>query len=227
MDNTSTFQEFLNTYIPFVPLWPFLPHLFGAGLLCYVLGLFYVRYGRSLSNRRALGRNFLVIGMTTMLIIAVVKSSLALSLGMVGALSIVRFRTAIKEPEELAYLFLAIAVGLGFGAGQWLVTSIAFVLILAALWLRHRAHAPDDAGGLFLTVSCPKGSGLRLDDLVGALRPCCSALRLKRFDESDGSVEALFAVDFDDYAQLEKATGALRQRHEAMRVSFLEAEGLP
>ena len=51
-----------------------------------------------------------------MLIIFVVKSSLALSLGLVGALSIVRFRSAIKEPEELTFLFLNIALGIGFGA---------------------------------------------------------------------------------------------------------------
>ena len=57
-----------------------------------------------------------LITMTTMLIISIVKSSLALSLGLVGALSVIRFRAAIKEPEELTYLFLTIAIGLGFGA---------------------------------------------------------------------------------------------------------------
>ena len=59
-----------------------------------------------------------VICLTTLLVISVVKSSLALSLGLVGALSIVRFRTPIKEPEELAYIFLAIAIGLALGADQ-------------------------------------------------------------------------------------------------------------
>ena len=54
--------------------------------------------------------------MTTYIVIMVVKNSLALSLGLVGALSIVRFRAAIKEPEELVYLFLIIAAGLGCGA---------------------------------------------------------------------------------------------------------------
>ena len=48
----------------------------------------------------------------------IVKNSIALSLGLVGALSIVRFRAAIKEPEELTYLFLVIATGLGTGSGQ-------------------------------------------------------------------------------------------------------------
>ena len=53
-----------------------------------------------------------------MIIITIVKSSLALSLGLVGALSIVRFRTAIKDPEELSFLFISIAIGLGMGANQ-------------------------------------------------------------------------------------------------------------
>ena len=72
--------------------------------------------------------------MTTMLIITIVKSSLALSLGLVGALSVVRFRTAIKEPEELSYLFFTIAIGLGFGANQTLITVIGFVLIAISRW---------------------------------------------------------------------------------------------
>ena len=56
-----------------------------------------------------------------------VKSSLALSLGLVGALSIVRFRAAIKEPEELIYLFLTIAAGLGTGAGQIKITIFGVI----------------------------------------------------------------------------------------------------
>jgi len=52
--------------------------------------------------------------MTTMLVISIVKSSLALSLGLVGALSIVRFRSAIKEPEELVYIFLSMAITFHF-----------------------------------------------------------------------------------------------------------------
>ena len=56
------------------------------------------------------------------LIISIVKSSLALSLGLVGALSIVRFRAAIKEPEELVYLFFVISIGLSNGANQFLLS---------------------------------------------------------------------------------------------------------
>ena len=82
-------------------------------------------------------RNFMLVTMTTTLIITVVKSSLALSLGLVGALSIIRFRAAIKEPEELSYLFLAIAIGLGFGADQRVITVVAFGIIIGIILLRH------------------------------------------------------------------------------------------
>src|SRR5438034_11247986 len=84
----------------------------------HVLAWHVVRYGQVLANKRKLARVMVFISATTLLIITVVRSSLALSLGMVGALSIIRFRTPVKEPEELAYLFLAIATGLGFGADR-------------------------------------------------------------------------------------------------------------
>ena len=94
-------------------------------VLASVLAVVYQRYGRSMTNRALLAGNFVMISLTTTLIISIVKSSLALSLGLVGALSIVRFRAAIKEPEELAYLFLCIGIGLGLGADQRLITVLA------------------------------------------------------------------------------------------------------
>ena len=58
---------------------------------------------------------------------------MALSLGLVGALSIVRFRTPIKEPEELAYLFISIAAGLGLGANQTIPTIVSVIFILVSM----------------------------------------------------------------------------------------------
>src|SRR5678815_2184209 len=104
-----------------------------AALLGLIIGQVYIHFGTSLSNRKLFARNFLILVVTTTLIISIVRSSLALSLGLVGALSIVRFRAAIKEPEELAFLFLAISIGLGFGASQTLLTIVAFVIIVAII----------------------------------------------------------------------------------------------
>jgi Ca2+/Na+ antiporter len=67
----------------------------------------------------------------------IVKSSLALSLGLVGALSIVRFRAAIKEPEELVYLFLVITAGLGCGAGQIKIIVVGILFALLIIYIYH------------------------------------------------------------------------------------------
>ena len=87
MEPMTTFQDFLTTQIPHIDLGTFAVDLALTTILILILGVVYTRYGS------------------------------ALSLGLLGALSIVRFRTPIKESEELAYLFLNIAIGLGLGAG--------------------------------------------------------------------------------------------------------------
>lgn len=226
MSDNQTFQEFLNTAVPDITLWPFLLNLLLTAVLSYLLGLFYVKFGRSMSNRKTLGRNFLMIGMTTMLIITVVKSSLALSLGLVGALSIVRFRTAVKEPEELAYLFLTIAIGLGLGAGQRLITILACLVILGVLWLRTLGREVEGNKNLFLTVTSKGDQKLTVDAVVELLLPHCTGLKLRRFDESNGAIDALFEVDFADYKQLERATRVLREQNESVCVSFLQTDGV-
>ena len=65
------------------------------------------------------------------------KYSLALSLGLVGALSIVRFRAAIKEPEELVYLFLVIGLGLAFGSNQFAVGFSLLSISLIVIFILH------------------------------------------------------------------------------------------
>ena len=130
MDIFNSFEQYLAQSKAQIPILGFIFNLIFTGLLSSVLKQVYIHYGDTLSNRKIFGKNLIMISMTTMLIITVVKSSLALSLGLVGALSIIRFRTAVKEPEELAFLFLAISIGLGFGANQGSITVIALIVII-------------------------------------------------------------------------------------------------
>ena len=84
-------------------------NFFYAILLSFVLSflvkLTYVKVGKSLNDKSYFSDTFIPLALITTLVITVIKFSLALSLCLVGALSIVRFRAAIKEPEELVYLF--------------------------------------------------------------------------------------------------------------------------
>ena len=124
-----------------------LVNLFLCMILVSFIGWFYKKFSRSLGGKTHVGAILPLIGLTVFMVITVVKSSLALSLGLVGALSIVRFRTPIKEPEELGYLFLTIAVGLGFGAGFSLITTIITIAILSYLYFVGTSRGTSKVDG--------------------------------------------------------------------------------
>ncbi len=197
-----------------------------AAVLGVILGQVYIRFGTSLSNRTIFARNFLVLVVTTTLIISIVRSSLALSLGLVGALSIVRFRAAIKEPEELAFLFLAISIGLGLGAGQALVTIVALAIILGLIVLRGLSRQSPAQPNLYLTVTSPAAAKLGAERIRQALTSVGAAASLKRFDQTPESLEAAFVVDFKQVAHLEQFTKQLQEVSPEVRVSCLDDRGL-
>ena len=139
--------------------------------------------------------------LTTVLIITVIKSSLVLSLGMVGALSIVRFRTPIKEPEELVYIFLSIAAGLGLGAAQFIATSLAVVVILIVIGLIKFKSFNQDISQMYLTVETTDVLSLKensFDKIHQILLPFCSQAKLKRAQSSAGQMYISFAISMKD-----------------------------
>ena len=131
----SEILNFFNNQPIQINLATFLTSLITVAILSFLIQIFYIRFSSTLSNRYGFSKVFVVLGVTTCIVIMVVKNSLALSLGLVGALSIVRFRAAIKEPEELVYLFLIIAAGLGCGAGQINITIIGIVFSLIIIYV--------------------------------------------------------------------------------------------
>lgn len=223
----QSFEEFLAVSRTQIPVLGFITNLIMTAVLALILSSIYVRYGNSLSNRRLFSRNFLLITMTTMLIISIVKSSLALSLGLVGALSIIRFRAAIKEPEELAYLFLAIGIGLGFGANQGVITVVAFAIITVITILVGKfSHKTYENQNLNLTVISYNPPKIGVDKIVDTLSGYCSAVNLRRLDETKEIVEASFLVEFRDFEQLNKAKIALQQLDDSLKFSFLDSKGM-
>ena len=104
-----------------------------ALLLAFVVGLFiaavYKKTFAGVMYNASFGVSLMALSMITALVILAVTSNIVLSLGMVGALSIVRFRTAIKEPMDIAYLFWALAAGIVIGAGLIPLAVIGSVLI--------------------------------------------------------------------------------------------------
>ena len=194
-----------------------------TAITAYILKTVYVRFGQALSNRSIFGNTFVPIAMTTMVIITIVKSSLALSLGLVGALSIVRFRAAIKEPEELVYLFICIAIGLGYGANQINVTIIGFLMIVIAVALtRKSAFKVERSNVMYLTISKKSKTRLDIEKILEVLERNSFEVDLKRLDESPLNNEASFVTTFQDKAQLLQLRDDLFKFDNQLEVTFLD-----
>ena len=118
-------------------------------------GVFILYVYRRTMRKVAVSRSFMLslmlICVITAMMVLTITSNLALSLGMVGALSIVRFRTAVKEPTDTAFLFWAIATGIICGAG-YVTISILMTLLLGLLFVAVHAFAGKQKHGTYMIV---------------------------------------------------------------------------
>jgi hypothetical protein len=225
MNKEHILSNYFNTQSLGENLWGFLGDIAITSILALILSMVYVKFGNSLSNRKSLSGNFVLLALTTMLIITIVKSSLALSLGLVGALSIVRFRAAIKEPEELTYLFLAISLGLGFGANQRYITIIAFVAIILIIMVKSLfTRSNISYSNLFVSLSSK--TVIPVEKIAEMLKEHTSYVSLKRLDESENKCELLFLVNFDNISNLAKFKEKVQKQDGNMEISFFEDKGV-
>ena len=202
--------------------------LLGA-VLAYGLAWHYIRFGKTNSNRAELAQVFPIIVMATILIISVVKSSLALSLGLVGALSIVRFRTPIKEPEELGYLFIAIAIGLGFGADQRQSTAIAIVCILVVLAVVRQlpGQLKPAKHMLYCNIETPlKGeTDNDIQHIHAILKAHTQQVDMRRVDVRDGMIHGTYLIQCLDNHALLTLMDTLQKLLPEAAVSFVDQKG--
>ena len=200
----------------------FLINIFMTIILSYIIGLVYSKYGNSLSNRKKLLQTFVLISVTVMLVISIVKSSLALSLGLVGALSIVRFRTAIKEPEELVYFFVAIALGLGMGANQRLVTLVGTIIIILYIVIQNMNTVSNAVQqNLIVTISNTSETGLDENKILEMLNKYSSKIDLRRLDAINNSTEISLNIEFNNFESIIKAKNDLKTIGD-IQFSFIE-----
>jgi uncharacterized membrane protein YhiD involved in acid resistance len=195
-------------------------------VLALIVAWYYENYGQSLSNRRKFAQLLPVLTLTTALVISIVKSSLALSLGMVGALSIVRFRTAIKEPEELMFLFIAIGIGLGVGADQRWITAIGTAVILGYMVIRRLWSRRPPAENLFLNLAVHENDGE--EGLFTRVHECLQqhlgVVDFRRLDTRDGTMQVTYFVRAASSQQLNALLDDLRRRFPVAEVSFIQQD---
>ena len=203
----------------------------GVGaILAFVVRWHYCRFGSALSNREELGKVFPLIILTTILIITIVKSSLALSLGLVGALSIVRFRTPIKEPEELAYLFVSIAIGLGLGAAQTIPTLAAVGVILLVVGVFKARRQESVSKRMYLSIdwsTSDQSESPQLQALNELISNHATTCDLRRLDRRSGAFDATYFVDIKDVSGLSGLADEIAQKYSNIGVTFIEQTDMP
>lgn len=223
MNNLFDINQLLNPNIAKLDLIPTLFSFLLCVLMSFILRDFYQKRSFSLSGKMHIGSIIPVLSTVVFLVIVVVKSSLALSLGLVGALSIVRFRTPIKEPEELVYLFLAIAIGLGYGAGQILITTILTlsILLIIFIWLSNRKITKTNEYNLVIKWT---KKDVSFEDILSKVEPVADSLKLVRLDKGPSGNTSVMLIVPNEVHSIETLSNKLYSLDKEIHVTFFEAK---
>ena len=113
-----------------------------AGLGCAIYLSYWITHSGSIYSRK-FNTTLLVLTVLTATVMTVIGNNVALSLGMVGALSIIRFRTSIKDSRDTVYIFWTIIVGICCGVGDYLVAGVGSAMVFLLLLLFGRVRSEN------------------------------------------------------------------------------------
>lgn len=162
--------------------------------IAFALGMFiYFIYKLTYSGvmfSRSFGVSLVVLSMISTFIILAVTSNVVLSLGMVGALSIVRFRSAIKDPLDIVYLFWSLSVGIVLGAKQYFLAILGSLIIGGILILLSKMGKTGQDYIIILEFSDEKAE----QNAISVVKETSKRTSIKTKTVTAGSMEATYAV---------------------------------
>ena len=183
--------------------------LLSMAIVCFIALYIFFAY-RLLTRRTFYNKNFGIslaaLAIITAAIILTIQSSIVISLGMVGALSIVRFRTAIKEPMDLVFLFWSISVGIICGAGLYSLAIIASLIVTVALLVLDLI--PVTKAPMLLIVGTTDLDGE--DALLNVVKKYSKHYRVKSRNISSGRMDMIVEVRVREEAALVREACALK-----------------
>ena len=202
----------------------FFLNLFLAIVLSFLIQITYNKTAQTLSSVKNFSNSFIILGLTTTIIITIVKSSLALSLGLVGALSIVRFRAAIKEPEELVYLFLIIATGLGCGSGQLKITllgiGISILIIIIYSFFFRKTKLQGDSLINSTIVFNKRISDKEIDKFIKNIKRFCTEIKFISLSSTEDETTINLDIKPKSFENLSKIHEEIKKKYDKARVLF-------
>lgn len=167
---------------------------FIALISAFIIGMFiYYIYKKTFSGvmySKSFNASLVLLTMLTTFIILAVTSNVVLSLGMVGALSIVRFRTAIKDPLDLVFLFWAIGCGIVLGAGMLPLAIVGSVLIGIVL-IGFISQSDHDSPYILILELIDESTEI---ESLGFLKKKLSKMKVKSKTITNGEIELIYEI---------------------------------
>jgi len=198
-------------------------NLFFCIISSFILMYVYRYKSNALSSKIQISPIIPLLSNITFLVILIVKSSLALSLGLVGALSVIRFRTPVKEPEDLAFLFFAIALGIGYGAFQLYATSIIFVILITIIWFFLSNKNENITNDFNIVVECDSEKNSKyFDKILDLLRANCREVNLVKVEKEIKTTVIYYRVTFENADNIKNLMNILNKEFNEIKFSFYE-----
>ena len=189
----------------------------------FILKYIYEHKSGSFSSKIHISKIIPLLATITFLVILIVKSSLALSLGLVGALSVIRFRTPIKEPEDLAFLFFAIGLGIGFGALQIYSTTLIFLVLSCMIWFFLSKNEEKISNDYNLIIEAnEKENNLVLENFIDVLKEKSVEVEFIKMEKNEKSLVYFFRVKFDNIEEIKFITNELKVNFNSLNFTLYE-----
>ncbi len=192
-------------------------------LASFILMFVYKYKSNSLSSKIQIAPIIPLLSTITFLVILIVKSSLALSLGLVGALSVIRFRTPVKEPEDLAFLFLSIGIGIGYGATQIYLTTIIFLSITIIIWFflsKQNQNIKNDFN--FIIETKPQNKDKVFTEIQKMLKDFSVEATFVKLDQDNDKIVLYFRVSFENVENINNMTQEINKKLNDVQFSIYE-----
>ncbi|MBO4457284.1 MAG: DUF4956 domain-containing protein [Butyrivibrio sp.] len=175
---------------------------------CILSIMIYISYRVSHSGAvysRKFNVSLVMLALVTTLVMNVIGNNIALSLGMVGALSIVRFRTAIKDPRDTAYIFWSIAIGITCGVSNYLIAGIGTFVIFVFLILFGVVR---DNERIMIVMKSEADKVEELDKEIVSFFAGKATMKLQNVNKDKNVAELIYEISETNLKKREKANGA-------------------
>ncbi len=198
-------------------------------VLAFVIGMIisqvYKRTQRGMNHELTYMTSLVILAPIIALVMLFIRGNLILSLGLIGSLSIIRFRTAIKDTRDMIFLFWSIVVGLGAGTYNWTAVVIGSIIILAIIYVLYLLKYGKSENQDYILIITGESSG-SYQEIETVVNQFVVNANIRSQEIQDGLSEIVLEVDFKshDPLEIEKLTKQLYAINFVKSVSLLSPQ---